>query len=118
MNPGAGTFNVGLGTLPTGYAGYLTNDTANNEIALVLMSALHPVPAINSLTQSGTNLVISGTNGFANAPYYVLSTTNVALPLTNWVIIATNVFAPNGNFSFTTPIDPARPQRFFRIQVP
>jgi hypothetical protein len=112
------TFNVGLGTLPSGYAGYLTNDTSISAIALVLTTALHPQPVMTSLNlQSGTSLVISGANGFANVPYYVLASTNVALPLTDWTPIATNIFGPDGSFSFTTAVSAATPQRFFQVQV-
>jgi len=104
--------------LPSGYAGYLTNDTTQGLIGVVLTSVIHPHPAMNSISQSGTNIVVSGTNGFVNAPYYVLTSSDVGLPLSSWTSIATNVFASNGNFSFTAPIVPGVPVRFFAIQVP
>jgi autotransporter-associated beta strand protein len=66
----------------------------------------------------GTNLVMSGSNGTALHTYYVLASTNVTLPVSNWTSIATNTFDNNGNFSFTNAINPAIPQRFFRIAVP
>ena len=114
-----GTFNVGLGALPSGYAGYLTNDTANSAIALVLTSAAHPQPVMTSLSlQSGTNLVISGANGFANAPYYVLGSTDVMLPLAEWTPLSTNVFDGNGNFRSTNAVNASVPTQFFTIQVP
>jgi hypothetical protein len=118
MNVIGGTFNVGLGTLPTGYTGYLTNDTVQSLIGVVLTSVVHPHPVMNSISQSGTNIVISGTNGFANAPYYVLTSTDVGLPLSSWTSVATNVFDSNGNFNFITPIAPGVPSRYFAIQVP
>jgi hypothetical protein len=112
------TFNIGLGTLPAGYTGYLTNDTAGSMVGLVLTSAIHPQPQITSLTQSGNTLTISGVNGFPNAPYHVLSSTNVAAPLSTWTSIGSGAFSPTGAFSFNTTIDPARPQQFFVVQVP
>jgi hypothetical protein len=112
-----GTFNIGLGTLPNGYAGYLTNDTANLMVALVLTSAVNPQPRMNALSLSGANLSISGTNGFANRPYYLLASTNVALPLASWARIATNIFDSAGNFSATTSIIPGVPARFYAIQT-
>jgi autotransporter-associated beta strand protein len=110
-----GTFNVGLGTLPTGYAGVLTNDTTINAIALVLTAALHPQPVMTTVNQAAPNLVIQGVNGFANVPYYMLASTNVALPLSQWTRVATNVFGPNGQFSST--VSAAVPQQFFQLQV-
>lgn len=119
MNLLGGTFNVGLGTLPSGYSGSLVNDTANSRIALRLTSALHPQPVISAFSvQSGTNLVVSGVNGFANASYSVVASADVASPLASWAPIATGVFGPNGSFSFTVTVDPATPQRFFVVKVP
>jgi T5SS/PEP-CTERM-associated repeat protein len=75
-------------------------------------------PAFTSITLSGTNIVIAGTNGPAGANYSVLTATNVALPLSNWVSIATNQFDSSGNFSFTRTIVPGERQRYFRIRIP
>jgi hypothetical protein len=61
---------------------------------------------------------MSGTNGPPNAAYFVLASTNIALPLTNWTPILTNQFGSSGNFSFTNAIDPALPRRFFMLEVP
>jgi fibronectin-binding autotransporter adhesin len=112
------TFNIGLGTLPAGYSGYLTNDTDQLLIGLVLTSAINPRPVMTGVSLSGTNLVISGTNGFANYSYHVLSSTNVSLPLSTWSSIASGVFGPTGNFTFATPVNPALPQRFYSVVVP
>jgi len=57
-------------------------------------------------------------SSYANGTYYILRSTNVALPLSNWQPIATNNFDANGNFSFSSPVDPATPKRFFTMQVP
>ena len=113
-----GTFNIGLGTLPAGYAGYLTNDPANLMVALMLTSAINPQPVMTSVALSGTNLVISGTNGFANRAYYLLASTNLSVPLASWSRLATNTFDSNGNFSASTPIVPGVPSRFYAMQVP
>jgi autotransporter-associated beta strand protein len=119
LNPGGGIFNVGLGKLPSGYSGYLTNDTTiDSAIALVLTTALHPRPAITAFSvQAATNLVISGANGFANLPYAVLTSTNAAAPLATWTSIANGIFGSNGSFNFTVPVNTAMPQQFFRVQV-
>jgi len=67
---------------------------------------------------SGTNLVITGSNGVASTMFYVLASTNVALPRTNWTLIATNTFDLSGNFIFTNSINPTVPTRFFLIELP
>ena len=119
LSPQVGsTFNIGLGSLPAGYSGYLTNDTDQLMVGLVLTSAIHPRPVMTGLSLSGTNLVIAGTNGFANFPYRVVSSTNVSDPLSTWTVIGSGVFGPTGNFNFSTPVVPAVPQRFYSVVVP
>jgi hypothetical protein len=76
------------------------------------------VPQFTSISLSGTNVTITGTNGPANATYAVLTATNVALPLSTWISIATNQFDSGGDFSFTDRIDPGTPQRFYRLRRP
>jgi len=76
------------------------------------------LPKFTSASRSGTNVIISGTGGPANAPYAVLTATNVTTPLSNWVSLVTNQFDSNGNFSFTNPIAPGELQRYFRIRTP
>ena len=75
-------------------------------------------PGFASISRSGTNIVITGTNGPPNAPYAVLTATNVALPLSNWFILRTNQFGPGGAFAFTNAIAPADRQRFFQLRTP
>ena len=112
-----GNFNIGLGSLPAGTTGYLTNDTASSMIGLVILTA-PPKPAyITSFGIQGGNLVASGTNGYAGQTYYIVASTNLALPRHSWPRIATNTFDVNGNFTQTLPLTPAIPARFFSVQV-
>jgi len=76
-----------------------------------------PIPKFSGITWSGTNLIVTGTNGLPNAPYDVLTSTNVAWPLTNWFSLLTNQFNASGAFSFTNPIAPGEPQRYFQIRT-
>lgn len=85
---------------------------------LVLAAGGNSRPHIVSFSLQAGSGIFSGTNGPANATYYVLSSTNVALPLATWSPIATNTFDANGHFSFTNSINAAEPQRFFLLQVP
>jgi len=39
----------------------------------------------SSIKLSGTNVILSGTGGTPNAPYAVLTATNVTTPLSNWL---------------------------------
>jgi len=77
-----------------------------------------PVPQFQSISLSGTNVIITGTGGAANSSYAILTATNVHLPVTDWVSIATNQYDSSGVFSFTNAIEPQTSQRFFRLRVP
>jgi len=75
-------------------------------------------PIFSGIMLSGTNVVMSGSNGPPNALYTVLTATNVTTPLSNWVSLDTNQFDTSGNFIFTNAISPAFPRRFFILRVP
>ena len=47
-------------------------------------------PGISGLSISGANLVLDATNGQSGQTYYVLTSTNVALPLNQWLPVTTN----------------------------
>lgn len=79
--------------------------------------AILPIPKITSIGMVGSNLVISGTNGPANGTYWVLTSTDVSLPLASWTSVATNTFNGSGNFSYTNGAA-TDPQRFYTVLVP
>jgi len=78
-----------------------------------------PEPTITSISLSGTNLVINGSNGLSNRTYQVLASTNVVLPLNQWLPVATNVLNVSGSFTITATnvVDSSFPQRFFILQL-
>ena len=46
-----------------------------------------------------------------------LASTNVALPLTDWTRLSTNLFDSNGNFNSTNAVSVSVPSQFVRLQV-
>jgi hypothetical protein len=103
--PGNYTFNV------LGASAGLTHAAA------VSLTVLAP-PVIQQITVSGSNLSLSGSGGVPGATYYVLATTNLATPVSQWGIIATNSFDTNGGFVFATSFSSTTPQTFFQLEVP
>jgi hypothetical protein len=67
---------------------------------------------------SGPTVLVGGAGGPSNLLYYVLGSTSVALPLTEWLRIGTNQFNAVDGFSFTNPLPPSTPQMFEVIEVP
>ncbi len=73
-------------------------------------------PIFGSIKYNGNALVMTGSNGSPGAPYYVLTTTNLALPITNWTVLSTNGFDSFGDFSFTNTAS-AGPQQYFLLRL-
>jgi autotransporter-associated beta strand protein len=97
-----------------------TNNLAKDgSISVASITVARPV-ITGMVISSGTNLVFSGTNstGTAGGTYYVLSSINVASPLSTWTPILTNTFITGGAFSVTNPILPGVPGMFYILELP
>ncbi len=81
--------------------------------------ATRPPPGINGMGFSGTNVVLSVTNGYIGGTYYLLASTNLATPFNLWSPVSTNVLGASGNFSLTASnaFNFTAPKRFFILQV-
>jgi hypothetical protein len=92
-------------------------ESTNSSLAIAALGpAPHPWIAAAAL-QSGS-LVLSGTGGLSGKLFYLLSSTNPALPPSQWTPTATDTFNGNGTFTLTNPQDPATPQLFYMLQAP
>ena len=82
---------------------------------------LLPLPqcGIVSIQFSGTNLTLNCTNGLASATYHTLTATNLNLPLSEWMPIATNMLDANGDFTvtITNAINPGAHKQFYVLQL-
>jgi hypothetical protein len=70
---------------------------------------------IASFSLNGANLTITGTNGQAGDAYYVLGTTNLALPVSQWTVLWTNVPGSAGSYTFTATnaVIPGAEQQYY-----
>ena len=89
-----------------------TTLSTNGVISIVTLTP----PVIGGAGIVNSNLTLSGTGAPVNWTYYVLSSTNVSLVLTNWTCIATNQTDAGGNFSATNSVNPNLPQTFLILQ--
>ena len=93
----------------------------NSYLALDNVSVLpsQSAPGIASFSLSGTNLVVNGSNGQSGATYYVLMTTNLSLPLSQWTPVATNILGAGGNFTITATntVSRTNPHRFYILET-
>lgn len=68
-----------------------------------------------TLVPGGTNVVIVGAGGPPGGLYHLAVTTNMALPVSQWIPVATNLFDGGGGFRYTNSIDAGSPVRFYRV---
>jgi hypothetical protein len=72
-------------------------------------------PRIDSTVCTNNSIAFSGTNGPPGGLFWVLSATNLAAPIADWQPVLTNVFGAEGWFEAVLPINPAEPQRYYRL---
>jgi hypothetical protein len=109
-----------LGTTPTGFEGYTyaVSTSTPQEVILEVSPPSSPSFSSASFDSSSGNIILSGTGGVKNGAYDVLTSTNVALPLSQWTPVATNQFNSSGSFVFTNSVQTGDSQRFFLLQIP
>jgi hypothetical protein len=92
------------------------NDSLESYSTVVSTAATPPSPVTVQAQFSAGSLTLSGTGGPAGATYYVIGTTNLALPLTSWTLVSTNAFDGSGNFQVSLPVDGTKQAQFFRLK--
>ncbi len=104
--------------LPYGYAGSLVDNSGSVDLS-VMAAPLASPPAIGSIVISGGQLILGGTNNtnIAGVGYSVLTSSNLALPLTNWTRLTGGSFGADGSFVSTNAIG-TNGQQFFILELP
>jgi hypothetical protein len=114
-----------LGSTPTGFEGYSysLNTSTPGQVILQVSPPSPPTFSVANLASDGLgdggyNIVLGGSGGVINGKYYVLTSTNVTLPLDEWSLVATNFFNAQGNFTFTNQVQTGDEQRYFQVLIP
>jgi autotransporter-associated beta strand protein len=96
--------------------------TTDGSITVVSVAPAGPTTnaTITSVTLSGSNLLIHGTNN--NVPntdgkFVVLTSTNISTPLINWTPLSTNGYNGNGTFDASVPVVPGTPRLFIDVKA-
>jgi hypothetical protein len=110
-----GSFTGSFSSLGLPAAVSWQSNYGSTNFTLVAGSGL---PQFGIVNLSGTNLVFNGTGGTAGSNYVMLESTNLALPLTNWTALATNIFDGSGQFHYTNHVSPVKPRQFFIFKLP
>jgi autotransporter-associated beta strand protein len=106
-----------LPALPGNAQWNLANLAVNGTISVV-SPAPPAISSVNFSGLSGGTIVLSATNGPVNSPVNILTSTNVALPLSSWTTNASTTFDGNGNLNnFSITVNPALPELFILLQA-
>ncbi len=112
----SGSFtHVTLPLLSSGL-GFTNNFLVDGSLTVTGAVAIPSMPVFKSVTLQNGHLIMSGTNGTATTNYRVLMGTNLTVPLTNWMVVATNSYDGSGNFIFTNSA--TNTMQFFDIVSP
>ncbi|HHY85455.1 MAG TPA: hypothetical protein GYA07_07955 [Verrucomicrobia bacterium] len=99
-------------------AGYIWDTDQLNVNGSITLQAVAAVVEFDPPAVSNGNLILTGGGGAAGSTYSILSSTNLAAPLSTWTTNATGTFSESGAFSNSLPVDRTEPQRFFQIRSP
>ena len=103
--------------LITAISGNNADATQYSEVKLGPVFDTNRVPVISQVAISGGSLVLQGTNGNSGGNYAVLTSTNVALPMSSWTTNVTGVFTGGGGaFSNAVSGSVTGPARVYRLK--
>ncbi|MFZ0828064.1 MAG: immunoglobulin domain-containing protein [Verrucomicrobiia bacterium] len=102
-----GTYTVTI----TNLAGSVTSSNALLTVGSLSFTGIVAAPG-------GGAFILSGFGGTNNGTYYVLMSSNLLVPVTNWTSIATNQFDSFGGFIFTNTAQTNSAQEFYLLQMP
>jgi len=111
----SGALNLSGLTIASAPASY--NYTISTSTAGKIQLIVSGLQFTHTTVTSG-QLILSGSGGPTNGTYYILGSTNLALPLNQWPPIATNHFDATGNFLFTNALDSLTPHEYYLLELP
>jgi autotransporter-associated beta strand protein len=104
-------------TLPSQYTWDTSNLGVNGTIKVTGVTAPPSISTVDFSTLASGYITLNAINGTPNGQVNVLTSTNLAAPLSSWTLVAGGAFDNSGNFSTTVNVDPAAPQSFFTLQA-
>jgi autotransporter-associated beta strand protein len=111
-----GALTLGNLQLVAAPAGYNYSFDTNTPGVVKLVATLPPPPVIGKPTVRGGQFIFGGSGGTPEAMFYVVTSTDLAAPVANWIPLLTNQFDADGNFVVTN--GPAtNAQYFYRLQL-
>lgn len=94
---------------------WLNNLAADGSISVASVGPA-PKPVINNFSLSGTTLNLTATNGSAGATWTLLQSTNVSVPISQWITNRTGIYDVSGNLSTNILNMATNTQAFFILK--
>lgn len=112
------TTTSGFGTDFRAFSANGFSSTAGTAASVTIAQIVFAYSPGQNIFRDGTNVVIVGTGGPPGGTYHLMSSTNIALPISQWTSIVSNLFDGSGTFRYTNAINAAVPALFFRTALP
>ncbi len=104
-------------TLPKLPSGLYWDTNQLTTLGLIRVSSM-PTPRWADIQQLDHSIIFYATNGLPGSSFVVMTSTNIQLPLTDWVPLETNSFDASGRFIITNTTSPQITREFYRIVLP
>jgi autotransporter-associated beta strand protein len=111
-----GTLSGSFTTINKGYYTWNISQLGTGGNGTITVTGLLPLPS-TGFAISGTNIVLSSTGGLSNGKLMVVTSTNVAAPLSAWTTVTNDVFSGTGQYNLTVPMNPGSAEQFYLIVV-
>ena len=111
----SGSFTINPATPGAGLAWNTT--TLATDGTLRVEASTTVTPRVGTINYTNGNLVLNGTGGTPNAAFKVMTSTDVALPITQWSEDSSSTFDASGNFNVSISVNKTTPQRFFILKL-
>ena len=89
----------------------------SSSVTLANYIVASAAPVLGAPTLSGGKLAFSGANGPAGVTYRILTSTNLALAISNWTPVFTNTISSSGNYGYTNAV-PTTQGAYYRLVSP
>ena len=115
----SGTFDSITPATPPGLAGgpwAWDTSTLAVDGSLRIIKARLLISSVDFSTLGSGTITLNAMNGTPGGPVTVLTTTNLALPVSSWTTVTTSAFDGNGNLNLPITVDPTLRQSYFLLQ--
>jgi hypothetical protein len=95
--------------------GWNTSQVASNGTLWVVGRT---PPVIGTARVNGTAIEISATGGTPGWPCHLVASSDLTVPMEEWVVVATGIAEATGGVNLSVPVNTGEPALYYRLRVP